>query len=135
MRIQKKNGCLQPKGGLKMFTSSEKKAEIKEKLENAIDEIIADYRQEYSMGDAYAPMEPKEAGKIAGGINTLTEALADSLQHEYIFERQMSIVDVYASDADRIESICENTDLFQHSLIAILLDAVEAGEIDLNKYI
>ena len=118
-----------------MFTSSEKKAEIKEKLENAIDEIIADYRQEYSMGDAYMPMVPKQAVTINESITTLTEAIADSLQHEYIFERQMSVVDVYASDADRIESICEQTNLFEHSLIEILLDAVEAGEIDLNKYV
>lgn len=114
-----------------MFTREETKNEIREKIQNAIGDVIGEYQDKYEMaGD----IEPFQAVAYDKTILDLTNIVADVLQYEYIWNRRTAIIDVYASDANRIESICEKTDLFQHSLIAILLDAVEAGEIDLDKY-
>lgn len=43
----------------------------------------------------------------------------------------MKKIEVYTEDAERIEKLCEEYDLYESQLIQILLDAVENGDIDI----
>lgn len=43
----------------------------------------------------------------------------------------MKKIEVYTEDAERIEKICEEHDIYEAALIQILLDAVENGDIDI----
>ena len=117
-----------------MFTDEKTRDEIRDTIEDAIDKMIAGYRQKYYMGDNYTPMALKEHDAIQKTLDTLTGLIADSLQHEYIFERDTEIIDIYESDAERVRAICEKNDLFERSLIEILLNAYDAGDIDITKY-
>lgn len=44
----------------------------------------------------------------------------------------MQKIEVYTDDAERIENLCAEYDLSEATLIEILLDAVEDGDIDLD---
>lgn len=43
----------------------------------------------------------------------------------------MTRIEVYTEDAERIEKLCEEHDMHEATLIQILLDAAENGDIDI----
>lgn len=43
----------------------------------------------------------------------------------------MKKIEVYDDDAERIEKLCEEHNMYESTLIQILLDAVEAGDIEI----
>lgn len=43
----------------------------------------------------------------------------------------MKKIEVYTEDAERIEKLCEEHDMYECQLIQILLDAAENGDIEI----
>ena len=43
----------------------------------------------------------------------------------------MKKIEVYTEDAERIEKLCEEHDMYEAALIQILLDAAENGDIEI----
>lgn len=43
----------------------------------------------------------------------------------------MKKIEVFTEDAERIEKLCEEHDMYEYQLIQILLDAAENGDIDI----
>jgi len=44
----------------------------------------------------------------------------------------MQKIEVFTEDAERIEKLCEEHDMYEATLIQILLDAAEDGDINLD---
>lgn len=47
----------------------------------------------------------------------------------------MTRIDIYDIEAEKIETICDEKDTTAAELIEALLDAVEAGDINLDDYL
>lgn len=67
-----------------MFKGLKRYDEIKEKLNNAIDEIFSEYQNEY---DLSGDIEPLQAFALEETTDKLTEIIQDVLQFEYDYFR------------------------------------------------